>query len=113
RSYVNFALTEPALTREMFSGLTIDRLAYPSLHAASKTAFDILLEIVHRHQATGAFVQEDPVNLAVVIWSMLHGIAMLLLENQMLMMRLNPNRNDVDEQIQRSITYLYYGLRPR
>ncbi len=30
RAYVDFALTEPALMREMFSGLTIDRMAYPT-----------------------------------------------------------------------------------
>ena len=111
RAYVDFALTEPALMREMFSGLTIDRLAYPSLHAASKSAFDMLLSLVEREQAAGAFIQDDPVKLALVAWSMFHGLAMLLMENQMLM--LGSDRPAIDDMIQRCAASLYNGLRPR
>jgi len=110
-AYVNFALNEPALMREMFSGLTIDRLAYPSLHAASKEAFDVLLRLVEREQARGTFIQDDPVKLALVAWSMFHGLAMLLMENQMLM--LGSDAAAIDDIIRRCITGLYDGLRPR
>jgi len=111
RVYVDFALTEPALMREMFSGLTIDRMAYPDLHASSKIGLGLLVETVERGQASGAFVPGDPVNLALVMWAMFHGLAMLLLENQMPMITQEPN--GVEEMIQRCVASLYDGLRPR
>jgi AcrR family transcriptional regulator len=111
RAYVNFALSEPALMREMFSGLTIDRMEYPSLHAAGKEALAVVVQAVEQAQKSGAFVKGDPEQLALVMWSMFHGLAMLLLENQMPMITSKPN--GVDEMIERCITSLYNGLQPR
>ena len=111
RAYVDFALTEPALMREMFSGLTIDRMAYPTLHEASKAAFAVVIEIVKRGQADGTFIQTDPETLGLVMWSMCHGLAMLLLENQMPMVTVEPT--GIDEMIKQSVATLYEGIRPR
>jgi AcrR family transcriptional regulator len=111
RAYVDFALTEPALMREMFSGLTIDRMAYPTLHEASKAAFAVVIEIVKRGQADGTFIQTEPEKLGLVMWSMVHGLAMLLLENQMPMVTVEPT--GIDEMIKQSVATLYEGIRPR
>ena len=111
RAYIKFALAEPALTREMFSGLSIDRLAYPSLYAASKAAFGILQEAVEHEQATGAFIEDDPAKLVIIIWSMFHGLAVLLLENQIPMIAHDPDA--LAEATEQYVTSLYNGLRPR
>lgn len=110
-AYVEFALSEPALMREMFSGLTIDRADYPSLHAASKQAFDMLLQLIEREQAAGLLVRDDPVKQSMVMWSMCHGLAMLLMENQMLMLEGSPAA--IDDMIRRCAASLYEGLGPR
>jgi len=111
QAYVSFALAEPALMREMFSGLSIDRLSYDALHAASKSAFNVLLEVIQDEQAAGRFVQDDPQKLVLVMWSLFHGLTMLLLENQMPMVTVEPD--GVNVIIQESVTRLLDGLRPR
>lgn len=111
QAYVNFALTEPDLMREMFSGLTIHWTDYPSLHAASKSAFDVLLSLVERGQAAGTIVPADPIQLVLSTWSMIHGLAVLLLENQMLMVITDPE--GISALIQHCVVSLQDGIRPR
>lgn len=82
QNYVRFALDHPALMREMFSGLTIERTAYPSLYAASKAGFAHMLRVIQSGQARAEFAAADPTQLALVAWSLFHGLAMLLIENQ-------------------------------
>lgn len=83
RAYLLFAQANPALMREMFSGLTIEREAFPGLHAALKEVYRFYIEVVSRGQAQGKVIDGDPCELASVIWSLLHGAAMLLIEHQM------------------------------
>jgi AcrR family transcriptional regulator len=83
RVYVQFAQENPWLMREMFSGLTIERETFESLQTASKTVYRLYAEVVRRGQACGKIVDGDPAALAGVLWSVLHGLAMLIIENQM------------------------------
>jgi AcrR family transcriptional regulator len=110
-AYVDFALTEPALMREMFSGLTINRMDHPSLHEESKVALGIVIQMVEHAQASGSIIQGSSDKVALVIWSMVHGLAMLLLENQLPMVTVDPN--GIDDIIRQSVATLYDGLRPR
>ena len=82
-AYVRFAQEYPWLMREMFSGLTIEREAFASLHAASKTVYRLYTDVVRRGQERGKIVDGDPAALAGVLWSVLHGLAMLISEQQM------------------------------
>ena len=82
-AYVRFAQEYPWLMREMFSGLTIEREAFASLHAASKTVYRLYTDVVRRGQERGKIVNGDPAALAGVLWSVLHGLAMLISEKQM------------------------------
>src|SRR5713226_1686401 len=59
RAYVHFAVDNPWLMREMFSGLTIEREAYPDLYAASKLAFKRYVEVVKRGQERGSIIEGD------------------------------------------------------
>ncbi|MGB8347712.1 MAG: TetR/AcrR family transcriptional regulator [Ktedonobacteraceae bacterium] len=83
RAYVLFARENPWLMREMYSGLSIEREAFPSLQLASKGVFHIYAEVVKRGQEQGSIVEGDPAALAGVLWSVLHGVAILVIENQM------------------------------
>jgi AcrR family transcriptional regulator len=82
-AYVHFAQEHPWLMREMFSGLTIEREAFASLHAASKTVYRLYIEVVRHGQERGKIVDGDPAAVAGVLWSVLHGLAMLIIEQQM------------------------------
>ena len=82
-AYVGFARVNPWLMREMFSGLTIERETFTDLQAASKKAYRIYVEVIRRGQESGKMVDGDPTALAGVFWSVLHGLAMLIIENQM------------------------------
>jgi AcrR family transcriptional regulator len=108
RSYIVFACENPALMREMFSGLTIDRFAYPTLYSASKAPFTITVDVIQRGQTGEVIVVGDPVYLTVVAWSLMHGLAMLLIENQIPEAR--ENDDVVEELLQRCMQQLYDGL---
>ena len=82
-SYVRFAQENPWLMREMFSGLTIERETFANLHTASKNVYRLYAEVVRRGQESGKIVDGDPAALAGVLWSVLHGLAILIIENQM------------------------------
>jgi len=83
RAYVLFARENPRLMREMYSGLSIEREAFPDLQVASKAVFHIYAEVVERGQEQGSIVEGDAGALAGVLWSVLHGVAILVIENQM------------------------------
>ncbi len=82
-TYVRFAKENPWLMREMFSGITIERETFESLHTASKSVYRLYAEVIRRGQGRGKIVDGDPTALAGVLWSVLHGLAMLIIENQM------------------------------
>jgi AcrR family transcriptional regulator len=82
-AYVRFALDHPAHMREMFSGLTAERAAYPGLYVAAKQAFQRVVQVIERGQARGEIGPGDPTNLSMVAWTQIHGIAMLLIEDQL------------------------------
>ena len=82
-AYVRFAKENPWLMREMFSGLTIERETFESLHEASKSVYRLYAEVIRRGQEREKIVDGDPTALAGVLWSVLHGLAMLIIENQM------------------------------
>ena len=83
RAYVGFAQERPWLMREMFSGLSIERERFASLQEASKTVYRLYIEVITRGQEKEKIVAGDPAALAGVLWSVLHGLAMLMIERQM------------------------------
>ena len=92
----------------MFSGLTVEREAFPDLHAASKAVFTLYMEVVKQGQEQGKIIDGDPGALAGVLWSLLHGVAMLTIENQM---RPYTDGPDGAERVTRfSVQMLYEGL---
>lgn len=76
-AYVRFALVQPALFRLMFSP-TVHKQANPVLRQAAVDAYASLAKAAARE------VPEAPSEGAVIAWAFVHGLAMLLLDDQLL-----------------------------
>lgn len=76
-AYVRFALDEPALFRVMFSSVVRGR-DYPELMEAAARSFLELREAVESSAAASA-----PPEATVAAWSLVHGLAHLLIDGQL------------------------------
>jgi AcrR family transcriptional regulator len=76
RGYVEFALEWPQHFQVMFD-LPDCSAKYPEYDGAGKAAFDTLLGFVETAQADGGLPAGDPHPLALLAWSVVHGIAKL------------------------------------
>jgi AcrR family transcriptional regulator len=81
-AYVHFALANPWLMREMFSGLTIEKESYSSVQDATKAVSKLFITIVEEGQSQGLVRAGNSGELASVIWSLLHGMSVLIIEGQ-------------------------------
>ncbi|MHB2017045.1 MAG: TetR/AcrR family transcriptional regulator [Candidatus Xenobia bacterium] len=81
--YLRFALTYPSHCRLMFGGNSVDRKNYPALQKASRSAFDMVRELVKACQVAGYFRAQSSVELALASWALGHGLASLYLEGQL------------------------------
>jgi AcrR family transcriptional regulator len=107
-AYIHFAIDNPWLMREMFSGLTVERESYPDLYEASKQVFKQYAEVITRGQQQGSIVQGEVGGLAGVLWSLLHGVAMLIIENQMSPYVEGPEK--IEHMALLSVQTLYRGM---
>lgn len=76
-AYVRFALVQPALFRLMFSR-QVDKTGNRALHEAAVEAYASLAKAAARE------APDAPSEGAVIAWSFVHGLAMLLLDEQIL-----------------------------
>ena len=79
-AYVHFAVTHPSHYRVMFGGGAKAREAGPDAHDESTDAFQVLVDAIVAEQAAGRVRRDDPQALALYIWAMVHGVAMLALD---------------------------------
>jgi len=80
--YVQFAVRNPAHFRVMFSAELADKSRYPALLAASRAVHDFLVRCIADGQEQGFFVEGDPLELAFAAWSLVHGLAVLLIDGR-------------------------------
>ena len=78
QAYVAFALEKSALFRLMFGPEIPDKASYPELWAAASEAFAVLTREVSRGQVT----ETQAFDRAVAAWSLVHGLATLLIDGQ-------------------------------
>lgn len=86
-AYVRFAVTRPTLYNLMFGFELNDGAPVPELSDAAARAFSVITDIIVRCQEGGCFRSSDPVELANVTWSSLHGLSMLLIDGAVRMSR--------------------------
>ena len=79
--YVGFAGQNPWLLREMFSGRGSQN-RNSEIHVASKAVYRIYRDVIRTGQEAGEIRSGDPNALAGVLWSLMHGLAMLIIDDQ-------------------------------
>ena len=78
QAYVAFALEKSALFRLMFGAEISAKASYPELRAAAEEAFAVLTREVSRGQMSEMHAYDR----AVSAWSLVHGLATLLIDGQ-------------------------------
>lgn len=81
-AYVQFGLDDPAHFKVTLSGVVEKEQDYPAFVEVSKKSFRQVVAIVQACQAKGILPSGEPDLVAVAVWSMMHGLVSLLLENQ-------------------------------
>jgi AcrR family transcriptional regulator len=82
-SYVRFARKNPSQFRVMFGSQVGDKRSYPSLLQADQAVFDLLCSAIRSAQESGDMGPGDPARMGMIAWSMLHGVAALVVDGQM------------------------------
>lgn len=82
-AYVRFARKNPQQFRVMFGSEIGDKRKYPSLAQADQSVFDLVAEAIRGGQETGEIPPGNPARMGLVSWSMLHGVASLVVDGQM------------------------------
>jgi AcrR family transcriptional regulator len=82
-AYVQYAIAHPCEYEVMFRYSPKDESQYPALTEAGSKAFAILVDAIALGQEVGVFRQENPRELALVAWSLVHGLSMLAIDGQL------------------------------
>jgi AcrR family transcriptional regulator len=88
-AYVQFAVSYPSHYRVMFGRFVESCATDAEFVAEAAAAFQVLVDSLVDQQQAGIVRRDDPLLLARFIWSLVHGLAMLVIDGQL---------RDVDEQ---------------
>jgi AcrR family transcriptional regulator len=79
-AYVLFAVEYPSHFRVMFSAELEDKSRYSGLQAAAAATYAVLIDAIERCQEAGFARAGDPQTLGYAAWSLVHGLASLILD---------------------------------
>jgi AcrR family transcriptional regulator len=82
-AYVRFAVTHPSHYRVMFGRFVESCSKDAAFIDEAGAAFQVLVESLVEQQQAGLARRDDPQILARFIWSVVHGIAMLVIDGQL------------------------------
>ena len=82
-AYVQFAVAHPAHYRVMFGGFVESCSKDAEFVEEASGAFQVLVDSLVEQQQAGIVRQDDPRMLARFVWSVVHGIAMLVIDGQL------------------------------
>ncbi|HEY3818185.1 MAG TPA: TetR/AcrR family transcriptional regulator [Polyangiaceae bacterium] len=82
-AYVLFAVEHPAAFRVMHAPYATVEESAPELVAARAEGHAGMLGLIEDAQKTRALREGDPMQLALALWSTMHGLAVLLVEGQL------------------------------
>ena len=82
-AYLQFAVAHPSHYRVMFGRFVESCARDPELIEEAKAAFQALVDALVEQQRDGSVRKDDPVMLARFVWSLTHGIAMLVIDGQL------------------------------
>lgn len=107
-AYVKYAAVHPSYFRVMFGPDIVDHALYPGLTESSVRLRALLTGLIKSCQRPDLIGGAEPEDLAVAAWSTLHGLATLLVDNQLG----QPVATDIELQVltDRVADVLYRGL---
>ena len=82
-AYVRFAVTHPSHYRVMFGGGVTPSDKGVESEGPGTDAFQVLVDAIAAQQDAGVIRQDDPRQLALYIWAVVHGVAMLALDGML------------------------------
>lgn len=82
-AYVRFAVAHPSHYRVMFGGFLESCAKDVEFVTEAKAAFQVLVDALVEQQQAGLVRPDDPLLLARMIWSLVHGISMLVIDGQL------------------------------
>jgi AcrR family transcriptional regulator len=82
-AYVRFAVDHPSHYRVMFGGFIESCEKDAAFVEEAKAAFQVLVDALVAQHREGLVRNDDPLLLARLIWSMVHGISMLIIDGQL------------------------------
>jgi AcrR family transcriptional regulator len=82
-AYVRFAVDHPSHYRVMFGGFIESCAKDATFIEEATAAFQVLVDSLLEQQRAGLVRNDDPLLLARMIWSLVHGIAMLVIDGQL------------------------------
>lgn len=102
-AYVRFAIAHPSHYRVMFNGVVRDH-THAALTGPDTHAFQVLVDAIIEEQRMGRVCADDPQQLALYVWAVVHGVAMLTLDG------LLPGTLDVDTFVRFANERLRMGI---
>jgi len=95
-AYTQFALREPAHFKITLSGVVEKEQEYPAFIAMTHKAFGLLVEVTEACQQAGILKPGPTDQMAVSVWSTVHGFTSLILEGQLSSSLVDPlNRREM------------------
>jgi AcrR family transcriptional regulator len=104
-AYVRFGLRYPEHLKVMFDW-PLDLERYEELSTTAKRAFSVLVGMVAAAQGEGSLPGGDPLELACVAWSLVHGVAKLAVAQRLPF----PSEEAVLRFAERAVEVLYEGM---
>ena len=83
RAYVRFAVEHRSYYRVMFGGFIESCAKDAAFIDEAQNAFQVLVDALVEQQQLGLVRKDDPLLQARLIWSMVHGISMLVIDGQL------------------------------
>jgi len=102
--YIRFAAANPAHYRVMFGGFVDQHAAEPELDAEAAGAFQALVDALAALQRDTIVRDDDTVKMARFVWSVVHGVAMLVIDGQL------PEPGAVEELMRYALERLHTGI---
>ena len=82
-AYLRFAVAHPSHYRVMFGRFAESCAREPEVVEEAQAAFQVLVNALVHEQRAGWVRQDDPTMLARLLWSVSHGVAMLVIDGQL------------------------------
>ena len=103
QAYIRFAMENPAYYRLMFGDTVIQESE--ALRKACDASFNELLIMIERLQGIGVISGDEPKMQAIYIWSLMHGLSSLIIDNKLQSdIELQELLVFIDQRIMKSLT---------